>query len=217
MSIQALIVFSLVTFSIETLPGLSDATMDFLAWAETISVIIFSTEYVLRVWVADRKIAFVFSFFGIIDLLAILPFYLSTGVDLRAVRSLRMLRLIRILKLARYTKVVRRFQLAFRIAREEIIVFLFTAAILIYLSAVGIYHFEHEAQPEAFASVFHSLWWATATLTTVGYGDVYPVTLGGRIFTFLILMLGLGVVAMPAGLMATALEKAREEEKRRED
>ena len=84
--------------------------------------------------------------------------------------------------------------------------------LLLYFSAVGIYYFERDAQPEAFASVFHSLWWAVVTLTTVGYGDVYPVTTGGRSFTFLILLIGLGVVSVPAGLVASALSEAREME-----
>jgi voltage-gated potassium channel len=82
--------------------------------------------------------------------------------------------------------------------------------LLLYLSAVGIYYFEHDAQPDLYSSVFHSLWWAVATLTTVGYGDVYPITVGGRIFTFLVLLVGLGVVSVPAGLVASALSKARE-------
>jgi voltage-gated potassium channel len=80
------------------------------------------------------------------------------------------------------------------------------------LGAVGIYYFESDAQPEQFGSVFHGLWWAVATLTTVGYGDVYPVTVGGRIFTFFILLIGLGVISVPAGLVASALAKAREME-----
>ena len=86
------------------------------------------------------------------------------------------------------------------------------AAILIFLSAVGIYYFKHDSQPELFASVFHSLWWAFVTLTTVGYGDVYPITLGGRIFTVFVLFVGLGLVAAPTGLLASALAQARKEE-----
>ena len=88
---------------------------------------------------------------------------------------------------------------------------------LLYLSAVGIYYFENTAQPDVFSSVFHSLWWAVATLTTVGYGDIYPITVGGRIFTFLILMIGLGVVAVPAGLLASALSKVRMENQEKEN
>ena len=83
-----------------------------------------------------------------------------------------------------------------------------------FFSAVGIYYFENEVQLEGFKSVFHSLWWAVATLTTVGYGDVYPITTGGKIFTFFVLMTGLGIVAVPAGLVASALSKARMEEER---
>ena len=99
------------------------------------------------------------------------------------------------------------------IVREELVLFLLNVAlILIFLSAVGIYYFEHDRQPEHFASVFHSLWWAVVTLTTVGYGDMFPITTGGRVFTFFVLFLGLGIVAVPTGLFASALAKAREEE-----
>jgi len=156
---------------------------------------IFTIEYLLRVFVADKKTEYVFSFYGIIDFLAILPFYLSTGLDLRAIRIFRLLRLVQILKLFRYNH------------------FGFVALILLYLSAVGIYYFENDAQPEQFKSVFHSLWWAVTTLTTVGYGDMYPITVGGRLFTFFVLMLGLGIVAIPTGLLSSALTQARNEEK----
>jgi voltage-gated potassium channel len=210
--IQLLIVLSLIAFSIETLPNLTSASRRYLYIFEVVTVSIFTLEYLTRLIVADRKFAFATSFFGIIDLLAILPFYLSFGVDLRSIRAFRLLRLFRMFKLVRYSKAIQRFHRAFLIAREELVLFFFVTIILLYLAAVGIYHFEHDAQPETFASVFHSLWWAVATLTTVGYGDVYPITVGGRIFTFLILLVGLGVVSVPAGLVASALSKAREME-----
>jgi voltage-gated potassium channel len=228
--IQFFILLSLITFSIDTLPDLSDRSRFILRVLEVITVTVFSIEYLLRILVADKKACFVFSFFGIIDLLAILPFYLRLGIDLRSIRSVRMLRLFRMFKLVRYSRAIRRFHRAFTIVKEELVLFFFTTCILLYLSAAGIYFFENAAQPEAFKSVFHSLWWATITLTTVGYGDIYPVTIGGRIFTFVILMIGLGVtiggriftfvilmiglgiVAVPTGLMASALSKAREEE-----
>ena len=210
--ILALVVVSLVTFSIETLPNLSPATHRWLYAVEVATVAVFTVEYLLRLLVADRKLGFVFSFFGLVDLLAILPFYLAIGLDLRSIRALRFLRVFRALKMARYSKAIRRFHRAFLIAREEIILFLIAALMVIYFAAVGIYYFEHDAQPEAFASVFHSLWWAVSTLTTVGYGDVYPVTVGGKIFTFFVLVIGLGIVAVPAGLLASALSKARDME-----
>jgi voltage-gated potassium channel len=210
--IQALIVVSLVTFSIETLPGLSDTTRRWLRYIEIVTVLIFTFEYLLRLLVASRKMGFVFSFFGIVDLLSILPFYLASGVDLRSIRAFRLLRLFRAFKLLRYSKAIRRFHRALRIAREELVLYGLVTLLLLYFSAVGIYYCENEAQPAAFSSVFDAMWWATCTLTTVGYGDVYPITAGGRIFTFFVLLIGLGIVAVPAGLVASALSKAREME-----
>jgi voltage-gated potassium channel len=109
--------------------------------------------------------------------------------------------------LARYSSALRRFGRAFIDAKEELVVFTAFTLIILWLAAVGIYYCENAAQPELFSSVFHSLWWAVATLTTVGYGDIYPITVGGRLFTFLILMLGLSVVAVPAGILSSALSQ----------
>ena len=207
--IQGLIIFSLITFSLETLPNLDTRTQLFLLYSEIITVMIFTVEYLVRLLVSDRKLKFIFSFFGLVDLFAILPFYLSTSIDLRSVRVLRLLRLLRVVKIFLYWKSIQRFQRAFVIAREEILLFLFVTLLLLFLAAVGIYYCEHEAQPEKFASVFHSLWWAVCTLTTVGYGDVYPVTVGGKIFTFFVLFTGIGVISVPTGLLASALAQVR--------
>jgi len=207
--VQILIVLSIVTFSVETLPNLDTGTRELLEITEVIIVIIFTLEYFLRLYVAEKKISYVLSFYGVVDLIAILPFYILSGVDLQSVRVFRMLRFFRAIKLFRYNKAMGRFLRAFAIIKEEIILFTVVTAMLLYLSAVGIYYFENEAQPEAFKSIFHSLWWAVATLTTVGYGDIYPVTIGGRIFTFVILMIGLGIIAVPAGLLASALSTVR--------
>ncbi|TWU37228.1 ion transporter [Novipirellula artificiosorum] len=213
-AIQGLIVLSLVTFSIETMPGLSPSWVKILRVFEVITVAIFTVEYVIRFWLAKNKISFATSFFGLVDLIAILPFYLSLGIDLRSVRSFRLLRVFRIMKLGRYSVAVQRFHRAFIIAREELVLFFFSTLIMLFIASVGIYHFEHTAQPEAFASVFHSLWWAVTTLTTVGYGDIYPITVGGRFFTFLVLLVGLGIVSVPAGLVASALSEARKLEEK---
>ncbi|MFK7961665.1 MAG: ion transporter [Phycisphaerales bacterium] len=211
--IQCLIVVSLVAYSIETLPDLPVAAVRGLRALEIFVVTIFSLEYAIRVWRSPNRWRFIFSFYGIIDLLAILPFYLSLGLslslDLRSLRAFRLLRLVRILKLARYSIAMDRFRRAFALVREELVLFGCIAAIVMFIAAVGIYHFEHQAQPEVFRSVFDGLWWAAATLTTVGYGDVYPVTGGGRFFTVVVLLLGLGIVAVPTGLVATALGQVR--------
>lgn len=206
--IQALILISIVTFSVETIPDLEPRTKTLLYAIELFCVIVFTIEYVLRIYVADSKPKFIFSFFGIIDFLAILPFYLSFGIDLRSLRALRFLRLFRILKLVRYNRAMNHFTRAIKSAKEEIFLFVFITLILIYFSAVGIYYFENEAQPEHFSSIFDSLWWAIITLTTVGYGDVYPITVGGKVFTFIILMIGLGIVAIPTGIISSALTKS---------
>ena len=205
--IQFLIILSLVSFSIETIPDLNVSFKKYLEILEIIIVIIFTVEYLLRIIVSDNKLKFIFSFYGLIDLFAILPFYLNTGIDLRSIRVFRLLRLFRAFKLFRYSQAINRFKKAFRSIKSELIIFLLATAFLLYISAVGIYYFENEVQPDQFGSVFKCLWWAVATLTTVGYGDVYPITTGGKIFTFLMLMISLGIIAVPTGLLASALTK----------
>lgn len=209
LTVQVVILVSLVSFSLETLPDLSPATHRILQWVERVSMLLFTLEYVLRVWVAEPKRRYIFSFYGLVDLAAIVPFFLATRLDLRSLRALRFLRLFRVLKIARFSQAVRRFEVAFRRVREELVLFFFATCLLLYIAAVGIHYFEHDAQPDVFQSVPHSLWWAVTTLTTVGYGDIYPVTVGGRFFTFVVLMLGLGIVAVPSGLLATSLTEAR--------
>ena len=212
--VLGLIVCSLVALSVETLPGLPPATTAALGVFEAVITVLFTFEYALRLAAARRKWRYIFSFYGIVDLVAIVPFYVSLGgIDLLAVRALRLFRVFHILKVLRYSKALHRYRRALVLAREEILLFLLAAGILLYLSAVGIYYFERGAQPEHFQSILHSLWWAVATLTTVGYGDIYPVTTGGRVFTFVVLVCGLGIVAAPSGLIAAALSRAREEER----
>tara|TARA_B100002019_G_C21154864_1_gene540168 strand:+ start:69 stop:809 length:741 start_codon:yes stop_codon:yes gene_type:complete len=208
--IQILIILSLISFSIETLPNLSKTLVSFFYYFETITVIIFLIEYLLRFYVASNKLKYIFSFYGIIDLLAILPYILGSFIDLRFIRIFRIFRILRAFKLIRYNYALQRFSIAFKLIREELILFLGVTLILIYITSAGIYFFENESQPDAFKSIFHSAWWAVATLTTVGYGDIYPITIGGKVFTFLILIFGLGIVTVPAGLFASSLSKARE-------
>jgi len=208
--IQALIFLSLIAFSIETLPNLPEWIINLLKAFETFCIYIFLAEYVLRVFVSKKPFNYIFSFYGIIDFLAIAPYFISSFVDLRFLRAFRIFRIFRVLKLVRYNKAIRRVSIAAKEVKEEVALFLIATLILIFIVSAGIYFFENEAQPDKFQSVFHSMWWTIVTLTTVGYGDVYPITVGGKIFTFFILILGLGIVTIPAGLVASALSKARE-------
>lgn len=211
--IQIVIIVSILDFTIETIPQLSPEQRSVLRFVETVSIAIFTVEFLLRIVFSKKGFRYAFTFFGLIDIFAILPFYLALGIDLRGIRAFRLLRLFRLFKLARYSTVIRRYHIAFRNAREELLLFGATALIIIYIAAVGIHYFEGAAQPELFDSVPKCLWWATTTLTTVGYGDAFPITAGGKLFTFLILAVGLAAVAVPSGIMANALSQAREEMK----
>lgn len=202
--IESLIIISLISFAFETLPDLSQGETKLLWVIEVIIVVIFSIEYILRIIVAENRLRFIFSLTGLIDLLAILPFYIS-GIDLRSVRIFRLFKLFRYFGDKRYSNAIARFRQVFIMIKSELAIFLIATTFLLYLAGVGIYYFEHAAQPKQISSVFDGLWWALITLTTVGYGDVFPVTIGGKIFTGIILLLGLGTIAVPAGLIASAL------------
>jgi len=214
--VQILIVISIISFSLETMPDNSVQTKNWLYRIELVIVIFFSLEYVLRIIVADKPFKFIFSFFGLIDLAAILPFYLTVGLDLRSVRVFRLLRLFRAFKVLRYTKAIERFQKAFEMVKEEIFLFSIILLILLFLSSVGIYYFENAAQPDKFSSIINSMWFSVATITTVGYGDVYPVTPAGKIFSFAVLLIGLVLVAVPTGLIASAFQQVRKNEEMEE-
>lgn len=205
LSVQGLILVSLVLFCLETVPSLVERFGTWMLAAEVVIVVAFTIEYVLRVIAAERKLEFIFSFYGIVDLLAIAPFFLIPNVDTRAIRIVRVFRLFRVLKLVRYNHALARFHRVIMASRAEFGVFFLTAAMVIFLASVGIYHCESEAQPEDFATIFHAMWWAVVTLTTVGYGDVVPVTAAGKLFTMLLLITGLAIVAVPSGILASAL------------
>ncbi|TVZ42029.1 voltage-gated potassium channel [Alteromonadaceae bacterium 2753L.S.0a.02] len=210
--IAALIIISVVGFAVETLPDIHPRTRFILATLEWLTVAAFTAEYVYRIYRAPNKWRFIFSFYGIIDLLAILPYLIAPAVDLRSIRLLRFLRFIRLLKLTRYNRALLHFALALNYAREEIVISITGTSVLVFLASVGIYYFEHPAQPEVYRSIFDALWWAVATFTTVGYGDIYPITTGGRLFTMGVLFLGLGLVAGTTGILASALMKVKNEQ-----
>ena len=178
---------------------------------------LFTVEYVLRIWAAPKKRAFIFSFYGIVDLLAILPAMLFLLPEFRMLRILRFLRIFRILKATRFILAVDRLTTALNDVKRELVALVILSLMLVYLAACGIHYFEKETQPEAFGSIFGSMWWAIVTLTTVGYGDVYPATPGGKIFTALVTLIGVGLIAIPSGLLASVLTEARAERRKTEE
>ena len=179
---------------------------------EAISIYIFSFEYMYRIRAAylDKRIKgvyqYVFSIFGLIDLISILPFYLNqfVKVDGRFLRILRLFRLTRIFKLGRDSSSLKLFVKALKGVSNELKFTLFLSALAILFSASAIYYLEHEAQPNKFSSITESIWWATVSLATVGYGDVYPVTAGGKIFASIISLIGIGIVAIPTGIISAS-------------
>ena len=213
--IQILIFLSLFAVSLETLPDKSFILTKPLELFEIFCLTVFSIEYLLRIVVAKKRFKYIFSFYGIVDFLAVAPFFFPTKeiIDLRFLRAFRIFRLFRALKLIRYSKAINRLTTAIDIVKEELVLFFVIILILIFMVSAGIYFFENEAQPDIFKSIFHSMWWSIVTLTTVGYGDAYPITMGGKVFTFFVLIIGVGVVTIPAGLVGSALSEARDLEK----
>ena len=206
--IQILIIISIINFTVQTLPNINPTYQKVSNSIEVVSVFFFSLEYFLRLLSSKKPFKFIFSFFGIVDLLAILPFYLTLGADLKSLRAVRLFRLLRLLKFLRYGDTLKNLKQSFDNVKKELTLFSAATLLLIYFSSVGIYFFENEAQPDAFSSVFSAMWWSVATLTTVGYGDIYPITTGGKIFSTFIVFIGLGLVAVPTGLIASSLTQA---------
>ena len=181
---------------------------------EIVSVLVFTVEYLLRMWsvTADPQYArpitgrlrFAIKPLPLIDLLAILPYYLMlAGIDLRVIRALRIMRLVRIAKLGRYYAALRVIHRVIRNQKEELVLTISVLLILLVISSALMYHAENTAQPENFPDIPTTMWWSIVTLTTVGYGDVYPVTAIGRLLAAVIAVFGIGMVALPAGIIGS--------------
>ena len=186
---------------------------------ELFSVIIFSIEYVLRIWTSEFKfksqnrfhslIKYIFSPLALIDLLAVLPFYLPMIIpfDLRFLRILRLTRMLRIFKLNRYSKALKLISKVLKDKKEELLITVFVTLILILFASTIMFYIEHDVQPEKYPNIVSSFWWGISTLTTVGYGDVYPLTGWGRLLSGLIAALGIGLVALPTGIISSGFMK----------
>lgn len=215
--IQTTIVVSLVAMTLETVGSLPAPVRSLMEWISVACLAVFVMEYGLRLWFSPRPLSYVFSVWGIIDVVAILPALLLFVEGTVALRALLLIRLVRLFKLYRSNRALQRLGAAFVQTRDELFVMLAVAFLVFFVASAGIYTFEHDAQPDAFPSIPAAMWWAVATLTTVGYGDVYPVTAAGKVFTGVILIIGLGLVAVPTGLIAAALQEQSSENEKKDD
>lgn len=233
--IMLLIILSIVAVVVESDAIISGNHPDFFYYFELIAVIIFTIEYVSRILTAHLQypgmskgkaiLKYVTSTMAIIDLLAILPFYIELGsgifgiedaVDMRFIRVLRLMRLLRIFKLNRYSSSMKMIADVIKEEKEKLFITVFMTGILLVLSSAIVYTVEHEAQPDSFPNIYSSMWWAIATLTTVGYGDVYPVTAMGKVLAGVIALLGIGLVALPTGILSGSFVQAINEGKESE-
>jgi voltage-gated potassium channel len=213
--IISLILLNVVAVILETVDSLFLVYSPLFKNFEIFSVYFFTIEYALRVWTCTYmeeykhpltgRLKYIFSFGSLVDLLAIFPFYLplSTIYDFRFVRIFRLIRFFRVFKLGKYLNATRILSNVFKSKKEELVLCLLITLTLIVIASSLMYFIEHDVQPDKFSSIPETMWWSVTTLTTVGYGDVYPVTGLGRILTACISILGIGIFALPAGILAS--------------
>lgn len=219
-SIMSLIILSVLSIILESFQDVATRFGGAFRVFEVVTVVVFTVEYLARIWTADLlypeathpRLKYVLSFMAIMDLLAVLPFYLPfISADLRFLRMVRLLRLFRLLRIFKLGRYFDALQLIVAVLRESAAQLIISVALCLFVmlfSAIIMYTVENPVQPEQFPNVIASLWWAICTLTTVGYGDVYPVTAVGRFFASVISLVGIGIIAIPTGIIAGGFSSA---------
>ena len=210
--IVIMIVTSIAVTFMQTFDQL-DAYDGILHKIELFTILVFIAEYVLRVYTSDllypgrskggAALSFVFSFYGLVDLLTIVSYF--SVLDSNGIVAFRMIRAVRILRLFKVNTSIDAFNVVAEVLKErknQILSSIFMIAMLIMASSLCMYGFEHDAQPEVFNNAFSGIWWAMSTVLTIGYGDIYPVTIGGRIIAIVIALLGVCAVAIPTGVIS---------------
>ena len=223
-AIVSLIAVNVVLVILDTFDGLPGWAISLFRNIEMSSIVVFTIEYLLRLWIAPLKFPemrplwavskHMLSFMAIVDLLAILPSYLPFlfPIDLRVLRMVRLLRLLRLLKVNRYTTALSSIVDVFRRKSAQLVSSMLVVSLLMVMSSVLIYTVENPVQPDMFRNAFSGLWWAVATFTTVGYGDIYPVTAAGRVISAVIALLGIGLVAVPTGIVSAGFVERLEDQ-----
>jgi voltage-gated potassium channel len=221
-----LIFANVITVILHTVKSINEVYGHWFDQFEIFSVIFFCIEYVLRVWVCTEnpkyshpvwgRIAYMTSGMAIIDLIAILPFFLTifTVIDLRFVSMMRYARLLRIFKLRRYSHAIDTLIYVIKDKKEELVIIFFTILLLLILSSSLMYLIENKVQPDTFSSIPATMWWGIATLTTVGYGDMYPITPLGKFFGAIVAILGIAMFALPAGLISSGFTRMLQKQKK---
>jgi voltage-gated potassium channel len=213
----ALILFNVLSVMIESMQGIANPYKDHLRVFEVFSVWAFTIEYGLRLWVCTEvpqfkppilgRLRYALTPLALIDLVAFLPFFLPMIIplDLRFARMFRLLRLFRIFKLVRYTASLRLLGGVLKSKKEELVITLFVGVILLVFGSSFMYLVENPVQPDVFSSIPAALWWGVITMTTVGYGDLYPITALGKMIGAGMAVLGIGMFALPAGILGSGL------------
>jgi voltage-gated potassium channel len=216
--IMSLILLNVAAVILETVESIHNRIPEVFYYFEIFSVIVFTLEYLGRLWTCTYyekyphpfwgRVRFFFSFAGVIDLLAILPFYLPLVfvMDGRVLRMLRLFRILRIFKMGRYSTAFNLITRVISQRKEELLITLTIVLVVLIMASSMMYYIEHEVQPDHFSSIPATMWWGVATLTTVGYGDVYPVTPLGKVLGAFISIMGVGIFALPAGIIAAGFE-----------
>lgn len=213
--IIVLIILNVIAVMLETVESIHDDFEPFFKVFDLVSVIIFTIEYVLRVWSANEelryrrsirgRLKYMISLEAMIDLVAFLPYYVHViaGLDLRMLRILRLMRFLRLFRLTAYMKAAQLVTNVFKSRVNELLLSLVLTVFLVIIASSLVFFAEHNAQPDSFSSIPATVWWAVVSLTTVGYGDMYPITLWGKVFTSFILLAGVAFLALPAGILTS--------------
>lgn len=223
-SIILLIILNAISLIFESIPEIRMEYIDWFVSFNLFSIFFFTLEYLLRMWTITCNPRYSKAFSGrlrygltslqLIDLLAILPFYLAfIHFDLRILRLMRIFRLLRVFRITKYVSALAIVVNVLKRKSSELAIAAFLLVFLLFIASTAIYYAENSAQPEAFSSIPSSMWWSVITICTVGYGDIYPITLMGKIIGGILAVIGIGFFALPTGIISSGFSEVLDERK----